>query len=122
MHWLLRFIVTAVALWAIASYVPGFQIGGWQDAVIAAVIFGIVNTFIGPILKIISFPITILTIGLFSIVINWALFALTVWISPGFHTTGEPWPGWAATLVGAAIMMVINTFVTAPLGKETENT
>lgn len=121
MHWLLRFVVTAVALWAIAVYVPGFRIDGWQYAVVAAIIFGLVNTFIGPVLKIISFPITILTIGLFSIVINWALFALTVSIAPGFKTTGEPWPGWAATLVGAIIMMVINTFVSAPLGKESEN-
>ncbi|HEX8805546.1 MAG TPA: phage holin family protein [Candidatus Aquilonibacter sp.] len=118
MHWLLRFLITAVALWAIATYVPGFSLGHWWDAVIAAIIFGIVNTIIGPILKLITLPLTIITIGLFSIVVNWALFALTVWISPGFHATGTPWPAWESTLIGAIIMMLVNIFVTAPLARK----
>ena len=121
MHWLLRFIVTAAALWAIATYVPGFQLSHWWDSIIAAVIFGLVNTFIGPILRFISFPFTILTIGLFSIVVNWALFALSVWLSPGFHTTGVPWEAWLSTLVGAVIMTVITTFVTTPLGESSSS-
>jgi putative membrane protein len=112
MHWLLRFLITAVALFVIAEYVPGFSLNHWWDAAIAAIIFGIVNTIIAPILRLISLPLTIVTVGLFSIVVNWILFALTVWVSPGFHTTGIPWPGWLATLVGAVIMMVVNTVVT----------
>lgn len=115
MHWLLRFLITAVALWAIAVYVPGFHMNGWVDAVVAAIIFGIVNTLIGPVLRLVSLPLTIVTLGLFSIVVNWALFALTVWLSPGFKTTGVPWPSWEATLVGAIIMMIVSTFVSAPL-------
>lgn len=111
MNFILRFIITAVALGAIALYVPGFHMNGWGDAVIAAIIFGIVNTLIGPLLRLLALPFTILTLGLFSIVVNWALFALTVWLSPGFKTTGTPWPGWEATLIGAIIMMVINTLV-----------
>lgn len=121
MHWLLRFIITAAALWAIAMYVPGFSIGGWQYAIVAAIVFGLVNMFIGPVLKLISLPFTILTIGLFSIVVNWALFALTVVFTPGFKATGDPWPAWMSTLAGAVIMMVINTFVTTPLRQESEN-
>lgn len=117
MHWLLRFLITAAALWAIAMYVPGFHISGWIYAFIAAIIFGLVNAIIGPIVKLISLPLTIITIGLFSIVINWILFALTVWISPGFKTTGVPWPAWESTLVGSLIMMVISIFVTTPLSK-----
>ncbi len=117
MHWLLRFIVTAVALWAIAVYVPGFHLSNWTYAIVAAIIFGIVNTLIGPILRLISLPFTILTLGLFSIVVNWILFALTVWLTPGFKTTGYPWPGWESTLVGAIIMMIVTTFVTAPLAR-----
>jgi putative membrane protein len=118
MHWLLRFIITAVALWAIAMYVPGFRINGWGDAILAAIVFGLVNTFIGPILRLLSLPLTIVTLGLFSVVVNWALFALTVWLSPGFKTTGIPWPAWEATLVGALIMMAVSTFVTTPLKRE----
>ncbi len=117
MHPLLRFLITAAALYAIAMYVPGFAIAHWYDAVIAAVIFGLVNAIIGPILKLISLPLTFLTLGLFSIVVNWALFALTVWLSPGFHATGVPWPAWEATLVGAVIMMLVAMFVTTPMSK-----
>jgi putative membrane protein len=117
MHWLLRFIITAVVLYAIAAYVPGFHMNTWTDAIWAAIIFGIVNTIIAPIVRLLSLPLTILTIGLFSIVINWALFALTVWLSPGFKTTGYPWPAWESTLVGALIMMLVNTLVTTPLGR-----
>ncbi|HVA28900.1 MAG TPA: phage holin family protein [Candidatus Baltobacteraceae bacterium] len=118
MHPILRFLITAAALWAIAVYVPGFHIDSIWSAVIAAIVFGLVNLFIGPILKFISFPLTILTIGLFSIVVNWALFAITVKFSPGFHTTGYPWPAWQATLVGAIIMMLVNTFVSTPLTRD----
>jgi len=113
MHWLIRFLITAIALYLIANYVPGFALSAWWYALIAAIIFGIVNTIIGPILRLISLPLTIVTIGLFSVVVNWILFALTVWLSPGFKTTGTPWPGWLATLVGAIIMMIVNTLVTS---------
>ncbi|MHB8146803.1 MAG: phage holin family protein [Vulcanimicrobiaceae bacterium] len=113
MKLVIRFIITAVALYFIATYVPGFHLNGWGDAAIAAIIFGIVNAIIGPILKLISLPLTILTIGLFTVVINWILFALTVWLSPGFKTTGTPWPAWEATLVGAVIMMVVSTVATS---------
>ncbi len=115
MHWLLRFIITAVVLYAIAAYVPGFQMNGWTAAIVAAIVFGVVNAIIGPILRLISLPLTFLTIGLFSIVVNWALFALAVWLSPGFRTTGYPWPAWQSTLVGAIIMMIVSTLVTIPL-------
>lgn len=118
MHFLLRFAVTAIALYLIATYVPGFAMNGWGDAVIAAIVFGLVNAIIGPVLRLISLPLTILTIGLFSIVVNWALFAITVKLSPGFHTTGAPWPAWESTLVGAIIMMIVATFITAPMRRK----
>jgi putative membrane protein len=120
MHWLLRFIITAAALWAIAMYVPGFAIDGWGYALLAALIFGLVNAILGPILKLISLPLTILTIGLFSIVVNWALFAITVRLSPGFTVIGTPWPAWKSTLVGSLIMMLVSIFVTTPLKRARE--
>lgn len=106
MHLLVRFIVNAIALYLIARYVPGFNhnITVWH-AVLAAVVFGIVNALIGPILRFFAFPLTVLTLGLFAIVVNYALFALTVWIAPDFHNTGEISP-WLANLYGTLIMMV----------------
>ena len=120
MQFLLRFAVTAVALYFIAMYIPGFSISHWYDAVIAAVIFGLVNAIIGPIVKLITLPLSLITLGGFSLVINWGLFWLTVIISPGFKTTGVPWPAWLATFVGAMIMMVLTMLFTMPMGKASD--
>lgn len=110
MNWLLRFLINAIVLYLIAKYVPGFNhnVTVWT-AVIAAIIFGLVNMVIGPILRVLSFPLTWITHGLFAIVINYILFALTVWIAPNFHNTGEISP-WLANLYGAIIMMIVSTF------------
>lgn len=118
MNWLLRFLINAIVLYLIAKYVPGFNhtVTIWT-AVIAAIIFGLVNMFIGPILRLLSAPLTWLTHGLFSIVINYILFALTVWITPNFHTTGEINP-WLANLYGAIIMTIVSTLMS--LGSEAE--
>jgi len=118
LNWLLRFLINAIVLYLIAKYVPGFNhtVTIWT-AVIAAIIFGLVNMFIGPILRLLSAPLTWLTHGLFSIVINYILFALTVWITPNFHTTGEINP-WLANLYGAIIMTIVSTLMS--LGSEAE--
>lgn len=113
MHLLFRFIVNAIALYLIAKYVPGFnhEAGVWT-ALIAAVIFGLVNALIGPILRLITLPLTIVTFGAFSIVVNFILFAITVFLTPNFHTTGEINP-WLANLYGAIIMTIVSTIMHA---------
>lgn len=109
MHLLVRFIVNAIALYLIAKYVPGFNHNAtFVTALIAAIVFGIVNALIGPVLWLITLPATILTFGLFSIVVNYLLFVITVWLAPNFHNTGEISP-WLANLYGAAIMMLVST-------------
>ncbi|HVA33841.1 MAG TPA: phage holin family protein [Candidatus Baltobacteraceae bacterium] len=111
MHLVIRFVVNAIALYCIAKYVPGFNHNaGWVTAFIAAIVFGLVNALIGPILRFITFPITFLTLGLFSIVVNYILFVITVWIAPDFHNTGEI-ASWLANLYGAIIMMVVSTLM-----------
>lgn len=111
MHLLLRFVINAAVLYAIAEFVPGFNHGiGIGTALLAALVFGLVNAIIGPILRLISLPITWLTHGLFSIVVNFVLFWLTVVIAPNFKTTGEINP-WLALLIGAVIMMLVSTLL-----------
>jgi putative membrane protein len=111
MHLIVRFVVNAVALYCIARYIPGFNHNVTpMTAVIAAVIFGIVNAILGPILRFITFPITFLTLGLFSIVVNYILFVIAVWLAPGFHNTGEISP-WLANLYGAIVMMFVSTIM-----------
>lgn len=106
---MIRFIVNAIALYLIANFVPGFNHHlGIGTALIAALVFGIVNAVLGPILRLITLPINWLTHGLFSIVVNYILFWLTVAIAPKFSTSGEISP-WLAYLIGAVIMMLVST-------------
>jgi putative membrane protein len=112
MHLLIRFLVNAVALYLIAKYVPGFSEMSVGTALIAAVVFGIVNAIIGPILRFVTFPITWLTHGLFSIVVNYILFWLTVFFTPNFSATGVGGlPRWEVYLIGAVIMTIVSTIV-----------
>jgi putative membrane protein len=110
MHLIIRFIINAIVLYLIARFVPGFNHNvGAGTAIIAAIVFGLVNAFIGPVLRLLTAPINWLTHGLFALVVNYILFWLTVWIAPGFKNTGAEWPAWLANLVGAAIMMIVAT-------------
>ena len=112
MNWFIRFLINAIALWLIAKFVPGFNhdVGIWT-AVIAAVIFGLVNAIIGPILRLVTLPINWITHGFFSIVVNFVLFWLTVLIAPNFKTTGTDMNPWLSLLIGAVIMMIVSTVV-----------
>ncbi len=111
MHLLIRFIINAIVLYLIAKFVPGFNHdAGVGTAVIAAIVFGLVNAIIGPILRLLSAPINWVTHGLFSFVINFILFALTVWVTPGLRHTGEI-NGWLADLYGTIIMTIVATIL-----------
>lgn len=103
MHLLIRLLINAIVLYLIAIYVPGFHINGFTTAIIAAIIFGLVNAIIRPIVLLLSLPATILTLGLFVIVINALMFWLTVWITPGFHVDG-----FVPALEGAIIMTIVS--------------
>lgn len=109
MHLLVRFVINAIVLYFIAKFVPGFnhEAGVWT-AILAAVIFGLVNALIGPILRLLSAPITWLTHGLFTFVINYILFVLTVYFTPGLRHNGEV-NSWLADLYGAIIMTLVAT-------------
>ncbi|MGH7736455.1 MAG: phage holin family protein [Candidatus Tyrphobacter sp.] len=114
---ILRFIVNAIALFCIAHF--GAQLGfdssvTWRDAGVVALIFGIVNALIGPFLRLISWPINFLTHGIFSFVINYILFIITVALAPkfapSFTLTGvKPW--WYSDLCGAIVLMVVGTIL-----------
>ena len=112
MNWFIRFLINAIALWLIAKFVPGFNhdVSVWT-ALIAAIIFGLVNAIIGPVLRLITLPINWITHGVFSIVVNFILFWLTVLIAPNFKTTGSDMNPWLSLLIGAVIMMIVSTVV-----------
>lgn len=92
MGFLLRVAVTGLALWVVTLIVPGISfVGGQTDVqrvgiiVVVALIFGLVNAFIKPIVQLLSIPLYILTLGLFHVVINAFMLWITAWITE--HTT-----------------------------------
>ncbi len=105
-HWL----VLAVALWVTAQLVPGVTIAGWGALAFGAVVLGFVNTFVRPVLTILTLPLTILTLGLFYLVVNGAAFSLAAALVPGFAVAtfvsamlGALVTGLAAWVAGAVL-------------------
>ncbi len=101
-HWLL----TAVALGVAAWILPGVQIRSLPALAVAAVVLGLVNAVVRPILILFTLPITILTLGLFYLVVNGVAFALAAWLVPGFEVSSFGWAVAGALCVGAVSWFV----------------
>lgn len=111
----IRLGVNAAALWLAAEWVTGFEIEGWQSLVATAAIFAVVNALIRPVVKVIGFPVTCLTLGLFVLVINAALLALTVWIGDQFDLTVDL-DGFVAAFLAALLISFVSTVLNAIVG------
>jgi len=89
---ILRFVVhlavSAFALWLVARIVPGVSVDTPLPLILAALVLGIVNTLVRPVLFVLTLPITCLTLGLFYLVVNGIAFGLTAWLVPGFRVHG----------------------------------
>ena len=96
---LARLLITALGLWAAATIVSGFDVVGVGNLLIAALVLGLVNAVVRPIVFILTLPLTILTLGLFILVVNGISIALVAWLVPGVTVSGL----WAATL-GALVV------------------
>lgn len=103
MRMLLQWVLTALAIWIVSRLIPGFQVSGPTSALIAAIVIGFVNATLGFFLKIVTFPLTLLTFGLFWLVINALMIELASAIVPGFHVTG-----FAAAFWGAIVLSLVN--------------
>jgi putative membrane protein len=103
---LLRWLVNAVSLLIVARFVSGFVVRGFVDALIAALIIGLVNATLGTILKVLTFPLTILTLGFFLIVVNAAMLKLAARVTPGFEVHG-----WGAAILGAIVLAIVSSFL-----------
>lgn len=95
----LRACITAVGLWIATRLVSGIRIDDGGTVVLAGFLLGIVNAIVRPIAIILTLPITILTLGLFLLVVNTAMVALVAWMLPGFHITGGFWSAFATAVV-----------------------
>lgn len=103
MRLILVWILNAVALLAVAYVFSGVQFQDWQAVVIAALLLGLVNAIIKPILVILTLPVTILTLGLFLLVINALLFWAVASLVPGFNVGS-----FGSAFIGALLYTVIS--------------
>lgn len=104
---LIRWLINAAALMLVAYIYPGVEVTSFGAAVLAALVLGLVNAVIRPVLLLLTLPVTILTLGLFIFVVNALMFWLAAGIVGGFHVAGF----WAA-LIGSVLYSLI-TLVTS---------
>jgi putative membrane protein len=103
---LLRFLVIALAVWLVAAYVPGVTVREGLDSYLwIAAIFAVVNLLVKPVLTLLSFPLLLLTLGLFLIVINAAMFGLTALLTDRLAVDGIA-PAVIASLVISVVTWV----------------
>lgn len=98
MSLLTSWAVQAAALWVASTIVPGVHIDTWATLAIGSAVLGVVNTVVRPVLTILTFPITLLTLGLFYFVVNGMAFGLAAALVPGFDVTS-----WWAAVLGALV-------------------
>lgn len=107
MHLLVRWLLMAVSLALAAWIVPGIQVSGALALVVAALVVGLLNALVKPVLVLLTLPLTILTLGLFLLVLNALLFWLAAVLVPGFEVDG-----FLSALLGALVMAVVGWALT----------
>jgi len=106
MRLLLQWLLSAIALLVVSHLVSGFQVNGLLPALIAAVVIGLLNATIGLFLKIITIPFSIVTLGIFLLVINGIMILLASAVVPGFHVNGFGPALWGAVVLALLGMLI----------------
>ncbi|MEL7039221.1 MAG: phage holin family protein [Cyanobacteria bacterium J06592_8] len=106
LNFFLTWLLAAISLGITAFLVPGLTITSWQAAVVAVVVMGLVNAIVKPILILFTLPLTLLTLGLFLLVINAISLSLVGYLTPGF-TVG----GFFPALLGSIVLSLVSSFI-----------
>lgn len=104
MRLLLHWVLSALAVWIVAHIVPGIYVTGPGAALIAALVIGLINATLGLLLKILTFPLTILTLGLFWFVINALMLELAAALVNGFYVRN-----FVSALIGAVMLSLVSS-------------
>lgn len=104
MKWIFRFILFVIAVYTAAYFVPGIAVVGIKGALITSVVLGLLNTFVKPFVKILTFPVNMLTLGLFTIVIN----ALMVMLCEMFVPDSIVVTGFVPALIYGVVLVVVS--------------
>ncbi|MEE9910286.1 MAG: phage holin family protein [Deltaproteobacteria bacterium] len=108
-----RWLVITAAILLCASILPGIRVASLATAVIAAAILGIINTFLRPVLLILTLPLTILTLGIFAFVLNALMLLLVAYFVPGFEVDGFLW-AFLGALIVSIVSWIANRFINRP--------
>jgi len=111
---IVRWIINTLALFVVVNIVPGFHYGTIVTLAIAAAVLGLLNTIVRPILFVLTLPLTVVTLGLFLVILNAIMLEMTAWVVPGFRIDSF---GWA--IVGAIVLGLIS-LVTSRIGRSRE--
>ena len=106
-----RVLITALGLWVAANVVTGIAVAGWKTLLLAALVLGIVNAIVRPVLIILTLPITFFTLGFFLLVVNGLSFALAASVVPGFHVATL-----GSAIVGSVVVTVTGWFANSFIG------
>ena len=106
---LIRWFILTIAVWAAVEIVPGIHYDNWPTIVIAALVLGILNTLVKPILTIVSIPFILVTFGLFLLIINAAMLKLTAALVSGFSVDS-----WGSALMGSLVISIVSIVAGRP--------
>ena len=106
-HW----AISAISLVIVAYLIPGIRLDGLGPALLAPLVIGLVNATVGFIVKIVTFPITILSLGIFLLVINALMLMLAAYLVPGFAVAGF-WSAFFGAIVMSVVSMILRSMLT----------
>lgn len=112
-NFLLRWAVTAAAVWVADSFIDGLSLGGWVSTLVVALLLGLLNAFVRPVVVLFTLPVTVLTLGLFLLVVNAGLLAASVAIADQLEGVDAHLDGFWAAVGAALIVSVVSWALTA---------
>lgn len=115
-NFFLTWALAAIALAITAYIVPGLTIASWQAAAVGAIVMGLVNAVVKPILTLLTLPLTILTLGLFLLVVNAISLSLVGYFTPGFTVSG-----FFPAIFGSIVLSLVSWSIEQVTGKEVSN-
>jgi putative membrane protein len=113
---ILRSLIVAAGFWVAAHFVPGVHIHGWKTLLAAAVLLGIANGLVRPIVALLTLPLTILTLGLFLFVVNGLMVLLVGWVLHQFHDTSYQIHGLLPAIMTVVIIWIVSLIGNAVIG------
>ena len=107
---LLKWLVNTMTLFVVVNVVSGISVERWQTLLVGALVLGILNAFFRPILLFLTLPVNLLTLGLFTLIINGLIFYMAAGLVKGFHVAGF-WSSFVAALVFSIVSYILNLLI-----------